>query len=841
MEDPLKIQVRDSAPAIGEEALSGVEGRLGLVLPADYRSFLTEHNGGIPRPEWFLLWVRKKWVTARRSQGSLRWFGQSYTNDTVLEHRNEWHRVSRFLGVTSGVGPESGRPGFEQAYRDRPSGMPVHLAPVADVEGFGVNGQLCLDVSADGPGRGRVYYWPDIVPSTQDIAPAPLAPSFNALLEILRYPGDPPPEWLTLVQDGDLDLFRRWLDKNISRLRDKDELGWTALDHAVFEGRWDIATYLMEKRDVTPGMVFYDALNDGRFSTARGMLRFPIDPDLTGPSLARKAEEFWTDLDMVRAFLDAGADLEYIDNVASYGNSPLHYATQAGELEAVRLLLARGADPTVENEQGESPRDLAARAGHAQIVEALDEAAAKQPARASFEDESQEVDIHSVVIAGSAGGLDEDALVALEARLQVRLPGEYRGFLKRFNGGKPRPTRFRFRDDEDDSAVKCQVKCFLSVGGEPRFAEVTDLESTRDDLADWGLPRRMLPIASVDDEISGGLLCISLRGKDRGGIAYYPQNDSSESTTYPVAKSLSRFFARLSKAKDKTPTWVRAIEDDNPDSLATWLTDDGNLKKRYRGRTPLELAVGEGKIRVVRWLLEQGTEAEAAFQLAVEAGQAEVMLDLLGREGFQPSVPASILGSFFFAPAVWRSVELVGRLIDLGADVNASGGSGQTPLMIGAQHATPEVLQLLIGRGARANVWSPQGETSLHRAVCSASRPEMMEKMSLLIDAGESLHARAPHSALPDHVLRTARAMQAPIGDLLNQGGPQASLLKGILESLADHLKDLPVEMPSTPPGDTYFGQFQRTAAELLMQIRKDAEALAELEAYTSKVGPEAS
>jgi SMI1-KNR4 cell-wall len=181
-------------------------------------------------------------------------------------------------------------------------------------------------------------------------------------------------------------------------------------------------------------------------------------------------------------------------------------AAQAGEIEAVCLLLARGADPRAENEKGERPPNLAAKAGHDRVVEALEEAEALRPLGPSFADEPEDFDLHAVTLKGSPSELAEAALAAFDARLGVRLPGEYRGFLKRFNGGVPRPDRFRLPDD-GGSGMKYEVKRFLAVGAESSFGEDTDLDATRARLADWGLPRRMLPIASVDDDDDeGGLL-----------------------------------------------------------------------------------------------------------------------------------------------------------------------------------------------------------------------------------------------------------------------------------------------------------------------------------------------
>jgi hypothetical protein len=257
---------------------------------------------------------------------------------------------------------------------------------------------------------------------------------------------------------------------------------------------------------------------------------------------------FWADPEMVQAFLDAGADPNYIDDVASYGNSPLHYAAQAGAIEAVRLLLSCGADPQAENGRGESPRDVASRAGHDGVAQALSDATGARPVGPSFGDESEVFDPHGVAITGSSNGLDDDALAALEARLGVRLPGEYRGFLKRYNGGVPRPRVFRL-PGADGSRMQRAVKRFLAVGVKPSSGQDIDidLESTRARLHDWALPRRMLAIASVDDEFDVGLLCLSLSGNDRGCVAYYSPLDSTDSSTLPVAKSLNRFFDLLER------------------------------------------------------------------------------------------------------------------------------------------------------------------------------------------------------------------------------------------------------------------------------------------------------
>src|SRR5689334_12096299 len=47
---PMPTSVRHSVGKLSEEKLAAVEGTWGIRLPDDYRAFLLQHNGGVPRP-----------------------------------------------------------------------------------------------------------------------------------------------------------------------------------------------------------------------------------------------------------------------------------------------------------------------------------------------------------------------------------------------------------------------------------------------------------------------------------------------------------------------------------------------------------------------------------------------------------------------------------------------------------------------------------------------------------------------------------------------------------------------------------------------------------------------
>ena len=59
----------------------------------------------------------------------------------------------------------------------------------------------------------------------------------------------------------------------------------------------------------------------------------------------------------------------YIDFPNTYNNTALHWACLGGHLDVVKLLLSRGACPTVANDKDQIPLDLAAFNNHMHVVE----------------------------------------------------------------------------------------------------------------------------------------------------------------------------------------------------------------------------------------------------------------------------------------------------------------------------------------------------------------------------------------------------------------------------------------------------------------------------------------
>src|SRR5688572_2987530 len=96
--------IRRSAAPISDADLAMVEHRLGLALPADYRQFLLEHNGGVPKRTEFR-YVNKKGVQRRC------WVRYFYPVGPAARIDLDWTEL-------------------ETGWADRPSGLPAGVLPV---------------------------------------------------------------------------------------------------------------------------------------------------------------------------------------------------------------------------------------------------------------------------------------------------------------------------------------------------------------------------------------------------------------------------------------------------------------------------------------------------------------------------------------------------------------------------------------------------------------------------------------------------------------------------------------------------------------------------------------
>lgn len=179
-------------------------------------------------------------------------------------------------------------------------------------------------------------------------------------------------------------------------------------------------------------------------------------------------------------------------------------------------------------------------------------------------------------------------------------------------------------------------------------------------------------------------------------------------------------------------------------------------------RAALPLAVDHGNLREVQALLERGAVLDRSLaDVYLVAGADRGRLDLcrlLLDEGASPNAVASLNGDGAPGSALLHAAqnghtEVVGLLLDRGADIDAASQNGETALMAAGVLGHRDTVKALLERGANPAVQDNGGATAYGRARHFA-RSEDAETVDALRAAEES--------QMLDLALPSASAAPAP-------------------------------------------------------------------------------
>jgi ankyrin repeat protein len=210
---------------------------------------------------------------------------------------------------------------------------------------------------------------------------------------------------------------------------------------------------------------------------------------------------------------------------------------------------------------------------------------------------------------------------------------------------------------------------------------------------------------------------------------------SGERYGYPL------FAALANGNKDVVAAVLKA-----PPSACSEVDTDGlNYRKdlkQYAKRTPLSWAAQEGRINIIKLLLQTETSVDdmdakgrTPLSRASENGHVAVA-ELLVSKGADINVYDSSGWAPLLCALIHGHTEVAKLLINKGADINVYDNSG-APLLCASIHGHTEVAKLLINKGADINVYDNSGAPLL-----CASIHGHAEVAKLLIDKGADINVR---------------------------------------------------------------------------------------------------
>jgi len=411
----------------------------------------------------------------------------------------------------------------------------------------------------------------------------------------------------------------------------------------------------------------------------------------------------------VKLFVEAGADVNAKERLR--GTTALMWAVEQRHPEAVGVLLTAGADFAAKSAGAGLPRNyLAPRVNTRAVEEAQKRRVRAQQAGRTYEQQleweyengmdlgasrnaftpnrARGAQPPAAPAGGARGGAAPTAPATSPAAAPAAAPAAGRG------AGAAAPA-----DDNDDSDVIVAGLVGSGGGGLTALtfaAREGDIESARK-LLDAGADINQATeygwtplLTAVNNRNYRLAMLLIERGADvnranKGGwtpLYLAVDNRNIEGGDYPVPKPdldhLDLIKALLAKganpnAKVKDNTLTRTI------FTMQWFFEDG--------ATPFIRASQSSDVALMKLLLEKGADVKAVTANGDSALTASAGIGWVDGVTYERS------------PA--ENLEAVRLLLDLGVDPNHANNEGRTPLMGAALKGRPEVVKLLVDRGAK--------------------------------------------------------------------------------------------------------------------------------------------
>jgi ankyrin repeat protein len=449
------------------------------------------------------------------------------------------------------------------------------------------------------------------------------------------------------------------------------------------------------------------AVEQGHLGVVRVLLAHQANPNLACPNgqtpLHTAAGR--GDLDSMRLLLARGAALHPL----TPSGTPLAWAVQQREREAVKFLLQQDAKPDVAPPQsGLTALHWAAWLGHPDLAQSLLDAGGSVDAASSWWGTPLNV--------AAAGRHGAQKWLAVS---DVQTPQD------------AKPAHPSLGSDEDYLGVlRTLLAAKANVNArEPRFERTPIFMAVSE-----GNP------AALDLLLAAGT---DVQMVDRFGLTALHAASEMEAPALVVSNIVARLLkAGISPdARDRfRATPLHAAANANKPMMAELLLAAGARINAVGPelRTPLLIAVGRGYSDIVRLLLAKRADLEWRDAVGTTALHQAVQL---------------------------HAKDIATLLLDHGADVNVGTTNGSTALMIAAQNGDLAMLKSLLERGADINAVNQSGITAL----MSAAGGGHMDSARLLLEQGAKLHQADRDGNTPLICAATAGSLEM-VRFLLDQG-----------------------------------------------------------------------
>jgi ankyrin repeat protein len=451
------------------------------------------------------------------------------------------------------------------------------------------------------------------------------------------------------------------------------------------------------------GSQLADAVRAGDHAAVRGLLSTANDgvnaTEADGTTALHWAVER-DDMDAVRVLLAAGANPAAVSRTSV---TPLSLAALNGNLAIVRALLDASADPNALLSGGQTALMTAARAGSIDVVLALLARGGDPNHRESVLGETAVMwaaaeDHGDVIRMLAEGGADVNARSTV-LDFPVREFGDGKsGRLTVLPAGGWTPLMYAARQNRVGA-----VEALARAGA--------DLNATDPD----GTSALLVAVINAHYELAARLLDLGADPDiaDSSGMGpLYAAVDMNTFTETPGRPPPLPFGIM------DAPAMVRTLLDRGADPNARLTSPilvrvhDGGDFNLGEGATPLMRATRKGDVTLTRVLLERGADAGRAM---ANGGTALMFAAGLGGAGRFTAYEAS-------QATEADRLQTVTLLLDAGADANAVDGTGQTALHMAAAEREEDVIRLLVARGGRLDLMDGQGRTSLDVAMGAGRR-----------------------------------------------------------------------------------------------------------------------